>query len=109
MDEHHETPRTYLSERMDSASTFTTTTRDPLDSDLLNSSIYGPTKPQSHMDTLATATLNSAVPTCAPSESTILLYDSDTSTRILTMATTENKERSLPLLQRIQLTGPKDY
>ena len=39
----------------------------------------------------------------------VLLYDTDTTARILTMASLPDEERSLPFLQRIHLMGPGDY
>ena len=109
MDEHHETPTPYFSERMDSIATITASTTNSQHPDILDTSALGHIKARSHLDVLTTAVLNSAVPTCAPMESPILWYDSDTSTRILAMTTTEKDKHSLPFLQRIQLTGPGDY
>lgn len=91
MNEHHETPTHYFSEKTDSNRNSTTAA--------LNS----------HLDVLATTVSNPAVCRCASIQPPIFRYDNDTSTRILAMATTKDDEHSLPFLQRIQLTGPGDY
>jgi len=110
MDEHRETPTPYFSEKTDSTSASTTTTT--LDShhlNVLDTTVPDHTGPQSHRDTIATVILNPAVSIYTPTEPSILLYNSNTSTRILVMANTEDDDHSLPFLQRVQLTGPGDY
>jgi hypothetical protein len=109
MDERHETPTPHFSERTDSTAYIIASTTNSQHLDVLDTSVSGRTKPQSHLDVLTTAVPNSTVPMCTSMESPVLWYNSDTTTRILAMANTENEERSLPFLQRIQLAGPGDY
>ena len=60
-------------------------------------------------DTLVTTELTPDVPTYLPTEPPILLYDTDTSDLINSMATKPDNERSTPFLQRVQLLGPGNY
>ena len=60
-------------------------------------------------DTLVTTELTPDVPTCLPTEPPILLYDTDTSDLINSMATKPDNEQSTPFLQRVQLLGPGNY
>ena len=48
-------------------------------------------------------------PRATLNRSHVLLYDTDTAARILTMASLPDGERSLPFLQRVHLMGPGDY
>ena len=92
MNEHRETRTPTFSENLDS--TQVTVSKDTVNLDT---------------DTLATTSLTSNVSTCTPTEPLVLLYETDTSTLINSMAVKPDEERSLPFLQRVQLAGPGDY
>ena len=92
MDEHRETRTPTFSENKDSIpATFSTDT-----SDLVT-------------DNLATTSPPPAVFIHIPTEPVVLLYETDTSTLINSMAAKPDEERSLPFLQRVQLAGPGEY
>ena len=90
MDEHRETPNSHFSEQMDSPSMHTLVC--PL-SDNYFTSIVDPALP---------------VHSYKVNRTEILLYNEDTSDRILSMTSTPDEERSKPFLQRVQLIGPGD-
>ena len=90
MDEHRETPNSHFSEQMDSPSMHTLVC--PL-SDNYFTSIVDPALP---------------VHSYKVNRTEILLYDEDTSDRILSMTSTPDEERSKPFLQCVQLIGPGD-
>ena len=92
MNEHRETRTPTFSENLDS--TQVTVSKDTVNLDT---------------DTLATTSLTSNVSTCTPTEPLVLLYETDTSTLINSMAVKPDEERSLPFLQRVRLAGPGDY
>lgn len=111
MNEHRETPSPSFSEQMDS--------------NLIVFSTLTDLASHSDLDVLATSFPHAASPSLTSSESTVvtpphvtsyslfdstvLLYEDDTTDRILSMATTDNRERSIPFLQRVQLVGPEGY
>ena len=90
MDEHRKTPNSQFSEQTDSISMPTVVCSQ---SDNCVTSIVDPSPP---------------VLTHEVKYTPILLYDENTSDRILSMASTPDEEQSKPFLQRVQLIGPSD-
>lgn len=100
--EGRETPSASISEILDSTSTSTLSLSSLVDyshSTTSELNFFSPTLPHEGPD-VKPNTIN---------RSHILLYDTDTAARILTMASLSDEERSLPFLQCIHLMGPRNY